>query len=68
MQSGRVPFRVQESRRWVLGSLAGHVGFTVPHVLGVGPHDSGGDMVAIAITVRTGKDQDAEFHDRNSIE
>jgi protein TonB len=29
MQSGRVPFRVQESRRWVLGSLAGHVGFTV---------------------------------------
>jgi len=29
MQSGRVPFRVQDSRKFVLGSLAGHVGITL---------------------------------------
>jgi protein TonB len=29
MEPGRVPFRVEETRRWVLGSLAGHVGITV---------------------------------------
>jgi len=29
MQSGRVPFRVMDSRRWVVGSLAGHVGITL---------------------------------------
>lgn len=29
MLSGRVPFRVQDSRKFVLGSLAGHVGITL---------------------------------------
>jgi TonB family protein len=29
MQSGRVPFRVHDSRKFVLGSLAGHVGVTL---------------------------------------
>ena len=29
MQSGRVPFRVQGSRKFILGSLAGHVGITL---------------------------------------
>jgi protein TonB len=29
MQSGRVPFRVYDSRRFMLGSLAGHVGVTL---------------------------------------
>lgn len=29
MQSGRVPFRVQDSRRFMLGSLVGHVGITL---------------------------------------
>ena len=29
MDAGRVPFRVEDSRRWILGSLAGHVGFTL---------------------------------------
>lgn len=29
MDAARVPFRVEDSRRWVLGSLAGHVGFTL---------------------------------------
>ena len=29
MQSGRVPFRVEGSRKFVLGSLAGHVGITL---------------------------------------
>lgn len=29
MEAGRVPFRVEDSRRWILGSLVGHVGVTV---------------------------------------
>lgn len=29
MDAGRVPFRVEDSRRWILGSIAGHVGFTL---------------------------------------
>lgn len=29
MEAGRVPFRVEDSRRWILGSLVGHVGFTL---------------------------------------
>jgi TonB family protein len=29
MQSGRVPFRVYDSRKFMLGSLAGHVGITL---------------------------------------
>ena len=29
MLSGRVPFRVLDSRRWMLGSFAGHIGITL---------------------------------------